>query len=169
MKLNTVVVLCLTACMVSVPVRRCAAQEKKIAKKDVPSAVISAFEKAYPKAVVKGFAREVEKGKTYYEIESMDGKTGRDILYLADGTVAEVEETVAPPDLPGPVRDAVAAKYPQGKIVKAEKTTRGAEVSYEMRLTSGKGKVNLKVDASGKILKEHKATSKKPEKEEKED
>ena len=54
------------------------AGDQKLEKKDVPAAVITAFEKAYPGAAVKGYGKEVEKGKTHFEIESVDGgKTRR--------------------------------------------------------------------------------------------
>ncbi len=145
------------------------AQEKKVTKKNVPPAVLAAFAKAYPDAKVKGYARETEKGKTYYEIESMNGKMSLDALYQADGTVAEVEEGVAPSDLPAQVQDAVKAKYADGKITKAEKTTRGEDTSYELRVASGKKTVSLAVDPTGKILKGSKGGAKKEEKEEKEE
>jgi hypothetical protein len=51
------------------------AQEAKIKEKDVPPAVIATFKSAYPNATVRGYAKETEKGKTFYEIESKDGAT----------------------------------------------------------------------------------------------
>ncbi len=145
------------------------AQEKKITKKSVPAAVLASFAKAYPGAKVKGYAKEVENGKTYYEIESMNGKQSLDALYQADGTVAEVEEGVAPADLSKQVTDAVKATYAKGKITRAEKTTRGQETTYELRVASGKKTVGLTVDATGKIVKESKAGANKENKEEKEE
>lgn len=46
------------------------AQEVKLKKKQVPRAVISAFESAYPQATIRGFARGKENGMAYYEVES---------------------------------------------------------------------------------------------------
>ncbi len=145
------------------------AKEKKITKKDVPSAVISAFVKAYPKAEVKGYSTETENGKTYYEVESMQGKTSLDVSYLADGTATEVEEGVAAKDLPNPVMQAVKAKYPKGKIAKAEKKTADTLVTYELKVKTGKTHARLEIDPTGKILKEWKANAKKEAKEEKEE
>ncbi len=136
------------------------AQEKKIARKDVPTAVLSAFEKSYPNAKPKGFSTEVEKGKTYYEIESIEGNTTRDILYLVDGTVAEVEEGVSASGLPASVKTSVAKKYPEGKITRAERTTRNSVVTYELRIKSGKSQYELVVDPGGKIVSEKKAGGK---------
>jgi len=139
----------------------CFAQEKeaKIAARDVPAAVMTAFHTAYPKAEIKGTAKETENGKTYFEIESVDGGMSRDLLYLADGTVAEIEEGIDPASLPGPVKAAADVKYPQGKIVKAEKTTRDAAVTYELQIATGKTKANLTLDPSGKIIRAHKAAA----------
>lgn len=137
------------------------AKEKKITKKDVPSAVISTFTKAYPKAEVKGYSTETENGKTYYEVESMHGKMSLDVSYLADGTATEIEEGVAAKDLPNPVMGAVKAKYPKGKIAKAEKKTADTIVTYEIKVKTGKTHARLEVDPAGKIIKESKGSAKK--------
>ena len=139
------------------------AQEKTVTKKDVPSAVLSAFANAYPQAGVKAYAREVEKGKTYYEIESSLGGESLDVLYLDDGTLAEVEEGVAPGDLPAPVKVAVSSRYSKAKIVKSEKTTRGDVVTYELRVNSGGASIGLVVAPDGKIKREENARKKQKE------
>jgi hypothetical protein len=145
-------------------------QDKKIAKHDVPPAVIKAFETAYPKATVKNYGSEVEKGVTYYELETVEGKIKRDILYKADGTLAELEEILTPEMVPEPVAKALGASFPKGKIVSGEKTTRGELVSYDIVVADGKDKVNVELNAEGKILKKSVSTSKKStgEKEKKE-
>ena len=136
------------------------AGEKKLSKKNLPPAVLAAFQKTYPKADIKSAAEEKKDGKTTYEIESMDGKTARDLQYLADGTVLEIEETIAITEIPGATKAAVDGKYPKGKIVKVEKVTKGAAVSYDIEITTGKGRVSMDVDASGKVLKESKEKDK---------
>jgi uncharacterized membrane protein YkoI len=129
------------------------AQEKKITAKDVPAAVISAFKTAYPNATIRGYAREKENGKVFYEIESREGTTTRDVLYNPDGTVAEIEESLAASDLPAAVQQAFKAKYPKAVIAKAEKTTAGDKVSYEIVARQGKRKVTIEFDSSGRVLK----------------
>ncbi len=129
------------------------AEDKKISKKEVPVAVLTAFKKACPHAKILGLSKEVEEGKIFYEIESMDGTKRRDLLYTADGTVAEIEETVAASELPEAVKVAVQNEYPEGKIAKAEKLTRGSMEGYEIHIVSGKKKHELLIDPRGKILK----------------
>ena len=144
------------------------AQEKKIGKKDVPVAVMSAFQKAYPNAKIKGYSTEKENGKTFFEIESMRGKMSLDVEFLPDGTVNEVEEGVAAKDLPTPVMDAVKAKYPKGTVAKGEKKTVGTTISYELKVTVGKTRAGIEIDPSGKVIRESKGGANK-EKEEKDE
>lgn len=128
-----------------------AAQEAKITKKAVPSAVLEAFKAAYPNATIKGYARERENGKTFYEIESKDGDVGRDILYNSDGTVSEIEETVKEADLPSATREVIRSKYPGAVVMKAEKITQGGTVGYEVVAKKGKKRIALKFDADGNL------------------
>jgi hypothetical protein len=129
------------------------AQEAKIKEKDVPPAVIAAFKSAYPNATVRGYAKESEKGKTFYEIESKDGATMRDLLYNSDGTVAEIEETIAVTDLRAEAQQTIKSKYPRGVVSRAEKVTEGDTIKYEVSIRNGKRRAGLAFDADGKLLK----------------
>lgn len=126
------------------------AQEKKITKKDVPQTVTSAFEKAYPKAEVKGYSAETEEGKTLFEIESIQDTMSLDVSYLADGTVAEIEAGVAAANLPDSVKAAVNTNYPKGTITKAEKKTVGTIVTYELKVTTDKTTLGVNIDPSAR-------------------
>ena len=154
MKKTRIITACLTALagfaiLFSAP--NAGAQEKKITAKDLPAAVWTAFQKAYPRAEIRGVSEEKgEDGKMEYEIESVEGKTGRDVAYRADGKVIEIEETCVLPDA---VRKALDLKYPKGKIEKSEKITRGAKVEYEAVVEVGEVKNEVVLDQTGKILK----------------
>jgi hypothetical protein len=125
--------------------------EKAITKKDVPPPVLAAFAKAYPKATVKGYAKEMEKGKTAYEVESMEGKTHRDVLFATDGQLLIVEESMDMKDVPAAVQQALEKKYPKAKVDLAEKVTEGNNVGYEFKLITAAGKkAEAKFDAKGK-------------------
>jgi hypothetical protein len=58
---------------------------KKIPLKDLPAAVIAAFQRTYPKATITGIATEMENGKTLYEVESKDGTINRDLRFTDTG------------------------------------------------------------------------------------
>ena len=119
----------------------------------MPRAVISAFESAYPQATIRGFAREKENSKVYYEAESGEGQKTRDVLYNPDGTVAEIEESIPAGDLPADAREALRAKYPGSVVTKVERITRGNVTEYEAHAKLGKKSVSMEFDSSGKPLK----------------
>ena len=134
------------------------AQEAKISQKDVPPAVIAAFKSAYPNATIRGYAREKENGKVFYEIESKENNMTRDVLYNPDGTVAEIEEGIAPSDLPAAAQQAIHSQYPNAVVTIAEKVTRGDKVSYEVsakQVTKGKvtKRISFEFDSAGTVVK----------------
>ena len=131
-------IVCVTLFLMIVAGIQARAQEKKISKKDLPRAVLSAFEQSYPNARIKGYSTEMEEGKTFYEIESMKDKMSLDVSYLSDGTVAEIEEGIAVGMLPDPVKASVKANFPRGKISRAEKKTVGDSVTYQLKMTTGR-------------------------------
>jgi hypothetical protein len=128
-----------------------AGQERKVAEKDVPVAVINAFKSAYPTATIKGYAREKENRKTFYEIESTDGDIGRDVLYNPDGSVAEIEETIGSSALPPAAQELIHSKYPSAVVAKAEKTVQGEKIAYEVVIKQGKRRTTLEFDAEGHL------------------
>ena len=125
-------------------------QEQTIKCRSVPSEVRTAFQKAYPNATISGCSKEVEEGRTAYEISSTDGKTRRDVLFYPDGTLIVVEETIAAGAIPEPVRQAVSQKFPDYAIELAEKVTREAVVTYEFRLRHRGKLVEVAFDTNGK-------------------
>ena len=132
------------------------AQEKKISQKEVPVAVMSAFHKAYPKAEIKGTSAETEKGKKYFEIESMEGTKHIDLLITKSGVITEVEETIPVDQLPSNVMKTLEAKFKGLKIEKAEKVSHGSVSNYELVIESKTGKHEVKLNEAGKLLKTEK-------------
>jgi len=108
-----------------------------------PAAVEAAFTRAYPQATVKHVSKETENGRTQYEVESVDNGRERDLNYLADGTVVDVEEAVSASDVPPAVTAAVSARYPKATITRREKLTitKGHVVQYELGVTGAGAKV----------------------------
>jgi hypothetical protein len=125
------------------------AQEQNISCEDVPAAARAAFEKAYPKATIRGCAQEVEDGKTAYEIASMEGETGRDVLFYADGTLIVVEETIALGEVPRPVQDALHKDYSDEEVRLAEKIMRDGTVLYEFQIEREGEPIEIAFDPNG--------------------
>ena len=145
------------------------AGDKKITKKDVPAAALKAFEAAFPKVTVNAYLTEVEDGKTFFEFETVEGTIKRDILYTADGTLVEVEEKLTTENIPAEIVKAVTTDMPKAKIVRGEKTTKGSEVTYEVKIKAGKKTGKVILSADGKIIKKEMKKAKKEKKEEKEE
>jgi hypothetical protein len=120
--------------------------------KVLPQAVLDAFKKAYPKAVIRGASKETEKGVTYYEVESVDGKMNRDLLYTADGKAVEVEEALAPGALPAAVVKALDKAYPGYKILKAEDMLKDGRKLFELEIQVKGKKMGVTLDPTGKIV-----------------
>jgi hypothetical protein len=129
------------------------AKDKKIAKKDLPAAVLSAFQKSYPNATIKGQSKEEENKTTFFEIESVDGKINRDILYTADGKATEIEETISKDDLPKTIQATLKTQYAKSKILKMEKITHDSSSGYEIKIQTGKKITEILFDSTGKLLK----------------
>ncbi len=128
------------------------AQHKKYKESDMPKAVIESFNKLYPNVTVKGYDIETEDGKTFYEVESKDGSVSRDVLFSETGSLVSVEESMNVSDLSSDIVNTINSKYPKYKISKAEKITKGSDVSYEVLIKSNKKKVELVLNSKGEIL-----------------
>jgi uncharacterized membrane protein YkoI len=129
------------------------AQETKIRMQDLPKAVQASAEQERTKgATLKGFNKEVEGGKTFYEVETvLNGRT-RDLLFDAAGAVVEVEEEIANDAVPPAAMKALMAR---GQVTKVESVTKGKSVlAYESTVKTKAGKsVEVAVDAQGRPVK----------------
>ncbi len=129
-----------------------AAQEKKITRKDLPAAVQKTVDEQTKGATIRGYAREVDKGKTEYEVESTVNGRVRDVSIAPDGTVLVIEEEVVLDQLPPAVRDGLRGQAGKATIGKVESLTKaGRLVAYEAKLAGGKKK-EIQVGPDGKPL-----------------
>jgi uncharacterized membrane protein YkoI len=129
------------------------AGEEDIDIKDLPQVVLDAFQKAYPNAEIKGASKEDEDGRIAYEIESIDGKQVRDILYSEEGDVLEIEESISFKALPAAVQKTIMDKYADAEVEKAEKITKDGSTSYEVVVETDDATLEIVLDAQGKIVK----------------
>ena len=131
------------------------ADEEKIPLDKVPAKVMKSVKDKFPKAMITGAAKEVEDGKTTYEVSLKNGEFGIDVSLKEDGTILEIEKAIPVKDLPKAVADALKAKYPKGTIKTAEELTSGATISYEVVVElEGKKPFEVVLDPTGKILKD---------------
>ena len=106
-------------------------EETKLGFSSLPPGVQNTAKRQSEGATVRGYSKEVEHGKTYYEVElSADGKT-RDVLLDSSGNVVEVEQEVEFNALPDTVKTELTKQAAGGRITKVERISRGSSVSYE--------------------------------------
>jgi hypothetical protein len=129
------------------------AQEKRIQRADLPSAVEKTVVAQSQGATIKGFSRETEKGQVYYEAELTVNGHSKDVLIDANGPIVEIEEQVPLDSLPSVVKDGLNAKAGAGKILKVESLTKHDKlVAFEAVVQTGGKKKEIQVGPDGKPL-----------------
>jgi hypothetical protein len=128
-------------------------QEKKINRSDLPAAVEKTVAAQTQGATIRGFNKEKEKGKTYYEVELTVNGHSKDILIDPTGAIAEIEEKVDLASLPTEVQSGLQAKAGSGKLGKIESITKHDKVvAYEAKVTAGGKRTEVQVGPDGKPL-----------------
>lgn len=125
-----------------------AAQNVKV--QDAPAAVQKTVTEQTKNATLVALKKEVEDGKTVYELETKRTGKARDLMIDGSGKVISVEEEVDIAAIPAAARTAIEKKAAGGKIVRVEILTTGKGVSYEAQLSrNGKAsEVTVKADGS---------------------
>ncbi len=130
-----------------------AAQEKKLARKDLPPAVEKTVAEQSKGATITGFSTEVEDGKKIYEAALVVDGHGRDISMDKDGRVLEIEDEVKLASLPPAVQDGLKAAAGKGTLGKVEALTKdGKLVAYESVVTLAGKHHEVQVGPDGKKL-----------------
>jgi hypothetical protein len=147
-----------TALLVLAAVLR--AGEEKVALDKLPKAVVDAVKAKFPKGEMKSAAKEVENGKTIYEVTLEESGHKIDASVTEDGKFTSVEKVIDAKDLPKPVAAALEGKYPKATCKVAEEVTEFKDgeakpVVYEVLLeTIDNKQVEVVLTAEGKITKE---------------
>ena len=132
------------------------ASEKKLKREELPPEVRQSIDKLAQGATVKGYAKEVDSGAAFYEVELVVKGHTKDVLVDESGAIVEIEEEVALDALPAPVAKGLTEQANGGKIAKVESLTkRGVLVAYEAVIhQNGKGR-EIQVGPNGERLKKH--------------
>ena len=132
-----------------------AAEETKVNFKDLPSAVQkTAKEQERNGATVRGYNKEVEKGKTFYEVETRVKGKSRDILMDESGSIVEVEQQVDISSVPGEAMEGLKREAGGAIIRTVEFVTRGDKISYEAEIQKNGNKKEIAVNADGSAVRE---------------
>jgi uncharacterized membrane protein YkoI len=128
------------------------AAAKSLQLKDLPAAVQKTVQDTLKGAEIKNISKEVEKGVTQYEVETMLNGKHRDFEVDTKGKLLVVEEEADIAAIPAAAKTAIEKKVAGGKLVKVETVDKGDGVaSYEASYTTKAGKkgaVLVKADGS---------------------
>ncbi len=131
----------------------CEDTETKVKMKDLPPAVQRAVAEQSKGATLKGLAKEVEDGKTFYEAElKVNGRT-RDVSFDETGKVVSVEQEIPIDSIPAAAREAIKKQAGAGKIKLVEQVTKGSLVYYEAHVKTGGKESEIEVKADGSPVK----------------
>ncbi len=132
--------------------------DEKIALTQVPEAVLNAAKAKFPKAELLSAEKEVDGGKTIYEITVKDNGQRADIEISADCKILAVEKTIAIKKVPSAVLDTLKAKHPHATIKKSEQIYKNDKlVAYELVIAvSSDTSAELTFQPDGKLLEEEK-------------
>lgn len=126
--------------------------EKKLQVKDLPKAVQKTVEEQTKGATIKGIAKEVDKGKTQYEIETLVGSRSRDMLIDPAGRLLEVEDEIDLASLPASVQAEVKKSVGTAKLLKLESVTKGGALTgYEAIAEKGGKKSGVSMGTDGRL------------------
>ena len=128
------------------------ASEKAVAMKDLPAAVQRTVQEQSKGATIRGLSKEVEDGKTVYEVQMKVNGHGKDVSMDASGVVLEVEEEVALDSIPGAARAAIKKAAGSGQITKVETVTEGNQLAYEAHVRKDGKRSEVKVSGDGRLL-----------------
>ena len=124
---------------------------KSLQVKDLPAAVQKTVQDTLKGGEIKNITKEVEKGVTQFEVESMLNGKHRDFNVDAKGKLIVVEEEVDLASIPAPAKATIEKKAAGGKLGMVESVTKDGVVIYEAAFTTKagkKGSVLVKADGT---------------------
>ncbi len=125
------------------------AAEVDVQIKDLPAPVRATVKEQTQSAKLRRLTKEIEKGKTYYEVETTVNRQSRDVLIDSGGAVVEVEQTVPLENVPAPARSALLKRAGAGKVLKVESVTKDSTMHYEAVILKNGKKSEVEVSVDG--------------------
>jgi uncharacterized membrane protein YkoI len=126
--------------------------ETKVTLQELPPAVQEAVKTHSRGATVRGFSKEIKDGRALYEVElSVKGLT-RDLTFDAKGKLISDEQQTTLNEIPAAARAAIQKAATGGKLTLVEKVTEGSSICYEGHITKAGQEVEIKVDATGRLV-----------------
>lgn len=119
-------------------------------KSEVPSEVVTSFEKNYPDA----YDVEWEKHWTGYSVDFEQDRMDREIRYNDSWEIVRTETELMRRDLPAAIRKGIENNYAGFRVENAEKEEEKGVTTYLIELENMGKEKEVRFDKSGKVLKE---------------
>src|SRR5215510_3223450 len=134
-----------------------AAQDQRAKLKNLPSAARKTVEEQSKGAKIRGLSKEVEKGKTQYELElTVDGHS-KDMIIDPTGAILVVEEDITLDSLAPAVKAEVEKNIGQAKLLRLESVTKGGILTgYEASVSKAGRKSGIEMGTDGKLMPKEK-------------
>jgi len=128
-------------------------QEQRVRMKDLPLAVQKTVQEQSRGAKIRALTREVEEGKTFFEVELRINGRGRDVLIDPSGAVVETEDQITLAEAPAAVKAEIEKQAGKGRIISVESVTKaGAIVFYEAAIRHARKITEIKISPDGKMI-----------------
>jgi uncharacterized membrane protein YkoI len=132
----------------------CQGSEKPINYSDLPPAVRETAEKQSRGAIVEGYWKSMDNGRTEYEVETMVNGKSRDISIDPSGKVIEVEQEISLDAVPAAAMAAIQKEAKGGSIQKIEEVKSDSETAYEAQILRHIKHREVRVHADGSVAPE---------------
>ena len=144
-------VLCLTL----VSVMAAAQDDKKISRKDIPSAVMKAVQQRFPADTVFSQQTTTVNDKNYFALDIRSEKHKAKLLVTPDGFIFQVREPVVFLTLPDRARTMIDLEHPRIKLTGLEMVTQDSVVTYNLQFVErgNEDTTEFIFDVGGKVLK----------------
>src|SRR5712692_8932999 len=114
-----------------------APKEEKVPLDKVPKAVLDAFKAKFPEAKVTQASKEIEEGKTIFELAFTYKDHKYEMEVEPNGTIIAIDKQLDEKELPEAVAKTLAEKYPKAKYKIIEEVTKKDKIEYyEIELTT---------------------------------
>jgi hypothetical protein len=132
----------------------CQGNEKRIKYTDLPPAVRETEEKQARGAIVKGYSKEIDNGRTEYEVETILNGKSRDISIDPSGKIIEIEQEVSLDAVPAASKTAIQKGAEGGSILKVEEVKSDSETAYEAQILRHGKHLEIRVYPDGSAAPE---------------
>lgn len=150
MKMFRLAIALLAGLALTAPIQ---ADEEKVPLDKLPAKVTAAVKEKFKDGELVSASKEVEAGKTLFEVQLKHKGHAIDVTVTEDGTITAIEKEITAKDLPKAVAAAVEEKFPKATWKKVEEITKGEKMTYEVLLTTAdKKEFEVVLDPAGKIL-----------------